>query len=319
MATVGSTVLLDSTGSSDPEGAPLKFAWIQSRGPLVQLSNPTVARPTFIPPVSGYYEFQLTVNDGVQSSLPAKVTFNVIPNSSSTVPTGTIAVAPTTTIVPGGSSFTPSFTVAPTLWQWTQTAGPRVDLTNPNNSWSSQVPTQVVGFSPTSRPGVYRSEMWAWDGNQVLTILPVSVTVNTSGSNLVPTAKAAASPGTVQVGETVTLDGSGSTDDSLPLPAPPGARYMWSQISGPTVGLSDATAVKPTFVVPAAGVYVFTLKVNDGTSDSSPDFVVVTAKASDVAATGGGNGGGGCGLGAELMLILPGLWVAAWFRRRSVK
>ena len=43
----------------------------------------------------------------------------------------------------------------------------------------------------------------------------------------------------------VTLDGSGSSDpDGDPL------SYAWTQVSGPTVALSDATAAQPTFTAP---------------------------------------------------------------------
>jgi hypothetical protein len=67
------------------------------------------------------------------------------------------------------------------------------------------------------------------------------------------------------------LDGSGSSDadgDTL--------KYAWTQVSGPTITLSDATAVKPTFTPTEAGDAQFQLVVNDGTEDSDPATVTVT-------------------------------------------
>jgi hypothetical protein len=79
---------------------------------------------------------------------------------------------------------------------------------------------------------------------------------------------------TVVVGQTVTLDGSASTDaDGDPL------QYRWSFVARPTgsqATLSDSTLVHPTFVVDRPGMYTVQLLVNDGKADSAPDAVAVT-------------------------------------------
>ena len=88
----------------------------------------------------------------------------------------------------------------------------------------------------------------------------------------------AGSDQTVDVGDTVQLDGSGSSDpnnDSL--------NYAWQLTgspSGSSVFLSNTTAANPTFVPDVAGVYVVQLVVDDGTEDSDPDQVTITAAVS---------------------------------------
>ncbi|HEY3401663.1 MAG TPA: hypothetical protein VGK03_13635 [Geothrix sp.] len=88
---------------------------------------------------------------------------------------------------------------------------------------------------------------------------------------------AVAGPGqTVNVGASVTLDGSGSQlspNPSFPVAA---LSYAWSQLSGPAaVSLSSSTVAKPTFTAPAAGTYVFKLVVNDTIEDSLPVLMIV--------------------------------------------
>jgi hypothetical protein len=78
------------------------------------------------------------------------------------------------------------------------------------------------------------------------------------------------------VGETVILDGSGSSDvDGDPL------SFSWSFTSLPpnsVASLSDPTAVDPTFNIDVRGTYVVQLIVNDGTSDSDPDTVTINVQ-----------------------------------------
>ena len=92
-------------------------------------------------------------------------------------------------------------------------------------------------------------------------------------TNAAPVTNAGADQ-SVYVGNTVTLDGSGSKDvDGNSL------TYSWAfttKPDGSTATLSDAAAVKPTFTVDKAGTYVVSLIVNDGTVDSQPDTVTIS-------------------------------------------
>jgi hypothetical protein len=90
-----------------------------------------------------------------------------------------------------------------------------------------------------------------------------------------PPAAAAGPNQDLAIGESVDLDGNGSTDadgDDL--------TYRWTLTtvpSGSDASLDDPTTPTPSFVADLAGTYVANLVVNDGTTDSPPDTVTITA------------------------------------------
>ncbi len=72
---------LNSSLSSDPEGAPLRFLWTivsQPAGSNITLTGATTANPTFTPLIIGDYILRLIVNDGQFNSAPATVTVTAI-------------------------------------------------------------------------------------------------------------------------------------------------------------------------------------------------------------------------------------------------
>ncbi|MFH1811358.1 MAG: DNRLRE domain-containing protein [Pseudomonadota bacterium] len=73
-----------------------------------------------------------------------------------------------------------------------------------------------------------------------------------------------------QVGDLVTLDGSGSVDpEAVPL------TFGWTQRSGPTVVLDESNPARPQFLATRAGRVQFHLRVSDGQHTSPPDLVQI--------------------------------------------
>ena len=83
--TAGSTVNLNGSGSSDPDGDPLTFQWQQTGGtPTVNLSNANTATASFTAPnQAATLTFELTVNDGhggtASDTVVITVTTTVVP------------------------------------------------------------------------------------------------------------------------------------------------------------------------------------------------------------------------------------------------
>lgn len=72
-ATVGMIVAFDGSGSSDPDGDALDYAWEITTAPSAssaELINAAFADPQFIPDAEGRYVISLVVNDGALDSTP---------------------------------------------------------------------------------------------------------------------------------------------------------------------------------------------------------------------------------------------------------
>ncbi|HID41203.1 MAG TPA: hypothetical protein EYP33_03495, partial [Pyrodictium sp.] len=67
----GSTVILDGSGSSDPDGDTLSYQWVLTtvpEGSTATLLNDTSVSPSFVADVDGSYTLSLEVNDGTLGS-----------------------------------------------------------------------------------------------------------------------------------------------------------------------------------------------------------------------------------------------------------
>lgn len=270
--TLGATVTLNGTGSSDVDGNPLTYQWsfmsIPS-GSGATLTNPTTAKPTFLVDKAGQYVAQLIVNDGLASSAPATVmisTANTAPVANAG-PNQTVGGGATVTLNGSGSTDADGNALT---YQWSFAsvpAGSAATLIGP----TTMKPTFIVDKS-----GDYVVRLVVNDGT--VNSAPATVTITTT--NTAPVANAGPDQ-SVTTGSTVTLNGGGSSDvDGNPI------TYDWSFLSvptGSTATLSNPTAAKPTFVADKVGQYVAQLIVNDGTVNSTPDTVTITTAGTNTA------------------------------------
>jgi hypothetical protein len=109
------------------------------------------------------------------------------------------------------------------------------------------------------RPGLYKFMLTATDAKGASSTAEVPVLVSDRASTAIPTATA--SP---QVGQTVSLDGTGSLFESV-FPT-----FWWEQVDGPPATLAGASQPVATFVPSSAGRYTFALTVGGNGVQSSP-------------------------------------------------
>jgi hypothetical protein len=270
----GDTVTLDGSNSSDPDDGIASYLWTQTAGTSVTLSNATVAKPTFTSPADlgaagESLTFQLTVTDngGLQSTDSCIVNVSSWQNQPPTADAGpdqTVAEEDTV-MLDGLNSSDPDDGIASYLW--TQTAGTSVTL---SDTATVQPTFTAPDVGDSGESLTFQLEV---TDNGGLKDTDACI-VNVSGVNIVPTADAGPDQ-TVEEGVTVTLDGASSTDPDDGI-----ASYLWEQIGGPSVTLSDAAAVGPTFVTPPvnpSGVTLtFQLTVMDNGGLQATDEVSIT-------------------------------------------
>lgn len=269
----GASVTLNGSASSDLESDPLTYAWTQTAGPPVTLTGANTGAPSFTAPpktiAAQTLTFELVVNDGIASSNPAAVDVIVAANAAPVASAGANQQAfggGVVTLNAGGSTDADGDALS---YTWTQTGGPSVTLSDAN----AAAPTFVAPLGLLSTT-TFTFEVSVSDGVSPASFATVAVDV---APNTAPTANAGADQGPINGGQTVTLDGSGSSD-----PENQALSYVWTQLSGTTVQLTGTNTATPTFAAPLANgdqTLVFQLVVSDGALSSTADTVSIAVRA----------------------------------------
>ena len=273
---VGQTVTLDGTGSSDPDGDALTFAWTVDSAPagsVAALSSATAQQPTFTIDVAGTYVFGLVVNDGTTNSAPDTVEVTT-DNSAPVANAGadqTVFVGDTVTLDATDSTDVDGDML---VFQWSLSEVP------PGSAATLSENTALMPDFFVDLPGTYVGELVVNDGE--FDSAPDTVRIDTLNS--APVANAGLDQ-TVLVGALVELDGSGSSDaDNDPL------NFLWDLTGVPTgssAALSNNAVERPMFTADQPGTYTASLVVNDGQLDSAADIVLVATENSAPVAKAG--------------------------------
>ncbi|MBI3890073.1 MAG: hypothetical protein HY303_00930 [Candidatus Wallbacteria bacterium] len=253
---VGTTVILDGTGSGDPDGDPLTYAWTFLSGPSTpsQLGNNN-ARLAVRATVAGVYTFELAVTDDhfATSRATIDVTMRAV-NQPPTADAGPDTTAPVNTLVVlnGGNSSDPEN--QPLGFRWRQLSTLGVSGTPP-------VSFPRLAFTPT-QVGRYVFRLVVTDPPGLTASDDVTVTVVASNSPPIPV------PGqdltNAPLGVPVALDGGRSFD---PDPGDRITAYQWALVSAPAQApLTGELASLVHFTPLVVGVYVLDLTVHDSRS-----------------------------------------------------
>jgi hypothetical protein len=265
---VGTTVMLNGSGSSNPGGVgTLSFSWAFTSRPAgsgAVLNNPLSVTPTFVTDVAGTYDVMLMVSNGLASdSSSVRISTGNTPPVANAGANRSVSVGATVALNGSGSIDVDG---DPLSYSWTLTqrpAGSSAVLAGAANS--------IVRTFTADRPGTYAAQLIVNDGK--VDSAPSGVIITTQ--NTPPVANAGASQ-TVTARGMVQLNGSASTDvDGDPL------TYRWSLIAvpgGSTAALSNPTAVNPTFTADKVGLYVAQLIVSDGKVNGAPSMVTITTQ-----------------------------------------
>jgi hypothetical protein len=269
--TIGSTVTLDGTASSDANNDSLTYKWALQSKPInssAAISSLTSAKPTFKADLAGTYVAILVVSDGKASSEIAVVSVLAsVANSAPVAKAGThqnVVVGTTVTLDGTASSDANGDTLT---YKWSL-------LYKPTNSLAS------LASASSSKPtftadtvGTYVVSLVVNDG-QVDSGAVSSTTVIAEVLNVAPVANAGPAQ-TVLINSTVTLTGAASTDANADK-----LTYKWVLTTKPTgsaASLSSATALSPSFKADVEGVFVASLIVNDGKVDSTISTVPISS------------------------------------------
>jgi hypothetical protein len=282
LLSTNAAVLLNATGSFDPDGDPISFHWAFDAVPtdsvLMDSEDAFLANDTndpetsFSPDAEGSYVVSLIVTDGQgTSSVPDRLTVTINSGEAPTAEagtdqTGSVGISLT---LDGSASTDKRDRELSYAWSFAQVP--------PHSSLStlSDASTVTPSFTPDAS-GLYLIALVVNNGLDDSSPDTTVIRVTASASDT-PIANAGADIAGEDCTDIV-LDGTESTDpNGEPL------TYLWDlesrpAESGATVDtFADPEQSETTFYPDVEGEYIVSLSVHDGSSWSIPDEVTITA------------------------------------------
>lgn len=262
------SVTLSGSGSADRQGTALTYLWTKTAGPAqYSISNAATANPVISGLIAGNYSFTLTVTNTAGLSSSATVKIYVI-NPNAAVPPVAIAGTDTSIQFPqtsfflnGSNSYAPNGAIQ--TYSWTQLSGPTQGvLANP-----AAAATTVSNL----RPGLYQFMLTIKDNVDSVGKATIRVRLINPFRDVAPTARAGGSQTITLPVNSVTLNGSASSDTDGVI-----ISYRWRQLNGPSQStISTPNQVSTGVTNLSMGIYQFELAVTDDSSSVGRDTLSI--------------------------------------------
>ncbi len=260
-AQAGETVTLSGTATDD-DGDQLTYLWTHDSSLTIEFANSTHLSTSFTAPAVDAdtdVTFTLTVSDGT-NTVDASTVVTINPDDAPSVGAGsdqTVQAGETVTL--SGTATDDDSTRL--TYAWTHDSDLAITLSDSDTLTATFTAPAVdadtdVTFTLTVSDGTNTV-----DASTVVTINPDDAPSVGAGSDQ-----------TVQAGETVTLSGTATDDDSTRL------TYAWTHDSDLAITLSDSDTLTATFTAPAVDAdtdVTFTLTVSDG-PNTVTDQIIIT-------------------------------------------
>jgi hypothetical protein len=295
-ATRDQPIILDGSASSDADGDILHHRWAftytstQPAGSTATIQNPNQAIASFTPNSAGTYKVDYTIyDDSVSTTKTYTIKVSKPEGSENTAPVAGIHVglgysecelgASTCTISGTSKSYDLDGDTMTYNWSWTDADGNPKTATGSSVNFGSSYAQSLVGTENAS----YTIQLQVTDSNNAVSNTAVHTLHVKIGANIAPVGNVTVNNSKTMVGESITFDGSESSDKNSDQ-----IFWHWTlsdRPDGSTAELQNAgtSSSQPTILTDQPGIYAVQLTVSDSkgvrSSSSKNSTTSVFAKA----------------------------------------
>ncbi|UPK67093.1 PKD domain-containing protein [Chitinophaga filiformis] len=263
------TVTLDGSGSKDPDGKIVKYAWKKISGPAAGgiVTNASNARTTVTGFVGGTYTFSLTVTDDDKATSTANVVVRVnnqppdIAPVANAGPDQTITLPNNAVELDGSGSKDADGRIMKYAWR---------KLSGPSGGTFTQSNVAVTRATDLVE-GTYVLTLTVADDDNVLDTDTMRVVVKPAPvSNRAPVANAGADVTITLPVNSVILNAAASSDADGVI-----TNYQWLKVAGKDVRFSNSQGIINVVSALTEGTYTFELTVTDNKNATAKDRITV--------------------------------------------